>query len=392
MAIGDVPELLRGWERFFQSYRDLAPDVERAVELEKVRKSGDDWQNQGRDVWRFYAEIGAKLRMFPKASYAHGQRLKMRDLFLALLQQYNMPAPIRKKVEKAAQFWAKTRMSRVKDVEDGALVYHKLMGVYEDQIHTAKDALAQGEPRGTEEDGAKILNAGPFKVVNTGHFDQETMETSAAIVKEAAGLLQSKGLGKVCYGEVFVSNRLDNPSTLAFYHITSDEMFIRTDLKRAYASALKTVLHELGHRYYYKFAKAKHGAIHNLYSRLKGQTSELKRQLVNEVMEDPQRRPQPGDTYDNRGVVWVVDEVRYKGLRSGYQIQLHDQNNPKNKGSLPVESWIQIKGYKLENAPSGFVTPYASTKPEEMFAEMFAFYCLGGLPAGQDELFRPLLD
>jgi len=391
MAIGDVPDIVRKWEDFLQKYRDFAPDVARVEELAKTRHERDAWQNLGREVWAFYADAESKLRMFPKTSFAHFQRLGVNMLFLAILQQYELPPALRKKVEVAARFWAKESQNRINNVEDGIKAYKKLMVTYETQLTLAKTALSQGKLRGSEEEGAAALNAGPFKLVNTGHFDQETMETCAAVVKEAVDRLQSKGLSKVCYGEVLVSNRLAKASVLAFYLISKDEMFIRTDLKREMPAAIKTVLHELGHRYYYQFAKSKHADIHNIYARLKGQANALQSQLVDEVMKDPAKRPQPGDTYDSKGEVYVVEKVEYKGLKSGYQIKMHKQNDPASKGSLPLDSWIRVKGYKLENKPSGFITPYAGTNASENFAEMFAYYCLNKLPDDQVESLKAVL-
>lgn len=392
MSIGDPARILQKWDSFLQVYRNYEPNLAYALELRKVqRESQDNWYNlRTKEEWRNFTTIEASLRMFPKNSFAHGRSLEVYNLFLSLLQQYEMPPAIRKKVEKAVQFWSKARQKRTNTLEESIEVFTKVMSTYEGQIQTAKAALAQGKLRSTEEEGAKVLNAGPFKVVNTGDFSQESMSIAASIVKEAAERLQRKGLSEVCYGEMHLSNRLKGARNLAFYHIASDEMFIRGDLNRNDNEALKTVLHELGHRYYYKFVKGE-AAVHNIYSRLKGVASALKSQLIDEVMGDPQKRPNPGDLYTGNKITWVVDRVSYKGRKSGYQIHLHNQADPTKTGMLSLESWIRAKKYKLDNAPSDFVTTYAGTSPEENFAEMFAYYCLDKLPADQVEMIKATL-
>jgi hypothetical protein len=389
MAIGDIPAIIQRMEAVLDDVSALEGHIPRLIEMVQAMREGTNWA-YNRD------NALMDLRLFPQIVFTRLVRAGARDLFLALLQQYDMPAPIRKKVEKAAQFWAKAKQNRTKDggFEKAVEKYRALMKSFRDQLAAAKEVLAKGRLHIEAQEageGTKILNAGSFRVVNTGGFSEEVMKNCAEAMLDAQKKLQSKGLAKVCYGDVLVSNRVSKSNVLAFYLPSKDEFFVRADLQSS-KSTLEVVLHELGHRYHLKFAKQKDSEIHNLYARFLGNKKQGERELIDEVMADPERALKPGDTveFNNHGV-FVVDRIAYKDFRSGYVIHMHPQDDPTRGAQYPLSAWVAFKKFKLKNSVGGFITNYASKNHEEMFAEMFAFYCLDQLPDAQVELFVPLL-
>ena len=391
MAMADIPAVVQKWESLIQAYRDEAPNIEKVGELYELRnKDYEAWRALGPDTWAFYGRWEGKTVIFPKVSYELLRRLGISNVFLSLLQHYELPPAIHKKVEAAARFYGKNAQRMSRKIDEAVALYRKLLTTYDQHLELAKAALTQGKPRGTEENSTQILNAGPFKVVNTGQFSEQIMQTCADVVRKAASKLQSKGLGQVCYGQVLVSKRVAaSTRNLAFYRVTDDELFVRADLKgAAFNEILLTVLHELGHRYYFRFT-LKQAEIKKLYYTLKGRKEESEALLVKEVLEDPNRRPQPGEIVVLKRETYVVDDVKYE--RGGWQVRMHDQTDPKLKAHVGLEHWIRHKGYKLKETPSDFVTSYAKTDPAENFAEMFAYYCDDKLPEEQVEMLKAVL-
>src|SRR5690606_28033188 len=103
---------------------------------------------------------------------------------------------------------------------------------------TAKRILETGQEMGED----SKWDAGSFKVVNMGGFPDKVMQESVRVVKQADQLLRKKGLGKVCYGDVQVTNSIQKSTRLiAFYLIGKDELFLRGNLKGKAGPAVRSV-------------------------------------------------------------------------------------------------------------------------------------------------------
>jgi hypothetical protein len=310
-------------------------------------------------------------------------------LFLGLLQQYDIPADLRKKVESCSRFYEKTRFASPKNFEEGVVAFNKLMTLYREHLALAKDAFSKATVRGV--DAPTVLRAGPFRVVNTGGFDEATMSNCARVIEKAVHLLAKKGLGKVCYGDALISNTLTKSKVLAFYLVSSDEFFVRANLKGKEGGALQTIIHELAHRLYFKFLQSKHRDIARIYQTIKSKVDHSTSDLESEIRNNPDLSPKPGDTVVEKGKTYVVERVSY-GSRGGYQVIMHREDDPSNKASVSLKGWASLKGIKPESKPgSGFITPYAGKNDEENFAEMVAFYCMDELPQDQVEMLEKVL-
>jgi hypothetical protein len=390
--LGDPADIL---PKFEDAIRSLVLPEDKVEEAKKVLQEALEAGQKGLPM-----PVGPVLSEAENVAYkayfssARG-KLKLVEvghlLFLALLQNYTLPPAIRKKVELASRAYMKKVRRPIpkahglaRDLEYFDIYDRFISGAYA-HLTVAKAAIAQGKSHSEEGPGATKLKAGAFTLVNAGGFDSQVMENIQGIVEKVQSLLKAKSLGEVCYGEVQVTNTLMKAQVLAFYLIAKDELFIRANVKEN-VDTIKTVLHELGHRYENKFLHNNNG-IFSLYRTLSGQEYEKQR------AEKPEK-PEPGETIVSKGKTYKVTGTRWSGR--GIQVQLERADDPKYKAHVPLEAWAELKGQKSRDVSKpdyiGFVTNYAKKGgPAENFAEMFAFYCLSKLPQKQVEPFEQLV-
>ena len=392
MSIGNVPEIIREWGTLIERYETLEYELPHVLKAREYlnQHEGDPYEGKKQELSRYFSSKRYDYELFPKSSLRSLQRIEVQALFLGLLQQYDLPVEVRKKVEACSRFYEKTRFASPKNFEAGVVAFQKLMSLYKEHLALAKDAFSKATVRGV--DAPTVLRAGPFRVVNTGGFDESTMNNCARVIEKAVHLLAKKGLGKVCYGDALISNTLTKSKVLAFYLVSSDEFFVRANLKGKEGAALQTIIHELAHRLYFKFLQSQHRDIARIYQTIKSKVDQSTSDLEFEIRRNPDLSPKPGDTVVEKGKTYVVERVGYGGSRSGYQVIMHREDDPSNKASVSLKGWALLKGIKPESKPgSGFITPYAGKNDEENFAEMVAFYCMDELPQDQVEMLEKVL-
>jgi hypothetical protein len=334
-----------------------------------------------------YKSAIAKLAIQVSNSSVLFSRVEAPYLFLGILQQYDLPPKVRKIIEAAAKYHATSKRTPKRELAIEA--YTKMMSTLRGQLEAAKEALAHGKPRGQAlpEAAPEELRAGPFRVVNTGGFDDKTMAEAQAVVTKAVQLLQAKGLGRVCYGDVLVSRTLSRQNILAFYLVQKDELFVRANLRGKQHDAVRTVCHELAHRLQFKFLGSKKQEIHSIYAQIARKSSSNRGDRITEVLKE--HPVTPGDTYVERGEVWEVAGTDWG--RDGVVVKMVSKEDPKIKARISLEGFLVNKGFVTPQELSGFITPYAKTDPDENFAEMVAFWCLDKLPEDQVELLKGVL-
>ncbi len=414
-AIADPKELLQRYDHAVTRYADLEHILPQMREAQKIVDA-----NGGIDLAKEKARRGMlaphenellndiyfkNLNIYRFASRVDLDGMKHANawsLFLAILQQYELPSQTRKTIEAAAKFFARSRIQRPKPAV--ALdAYENFMRTLRAFSLAAHDAIAHGKPR-AEAGGAsgqepllpEKVKAGPFTLINTGGFKDSVLAECAKVVGAAAHQLQSHGLGSVCYGDVLISNTLHTSNVLAFYLVQKDEMFVRANLKGKEGAAIQTVVHELGHRLMYKFLTSKHREIENIYNTIKSKSSAARSEAIIQVLKDPALTPKPGDTFVSNGEEYTVTGLDVSAR--GVSVQLVAKKPPEGlhpgltlRAKIPLEAYAAQKGILPKVNHSGFVTGYAATDAAENFAEMVAYFCLGRLPPDQVEMLRAVL-
>lgn len=310
-----------------------------------------------------------------RGSFDIAARFNLRALFLEILSHYELNAKDRKVIENASKFFDKKTMRRI-DPEKAVEVFTKHFDSYKLFYSVAKRILSGGRRDETSE---SVIKAGSFNVVNTGGFDDSVMENVAKLVEKAEQLLRKKGLGKVCYGNIQVSNKIDKSTrTLATYHPSRDSIYVRANLKGKSGPAIESILHELGHRLSERFLTSKKTEIKNVYKETQKKISDL--------IYDKEAWPEVGSEFEENGNTYVVEGVTYKKYTP--YLMVHNKLDPNRKGSLPMDQAI-LYGKTKKKSP--FISTYAATNPEENFAEMIAHYCLESLPQDQVEILESRL-
>ncbi len=354
------------------------------------------------------------VNLYSKNIYRVGSRIGLEvmkhanpwSLFLAILQQYELVPASRKAIETASKYFAKTRIQRPKNLDVWIDAYENFLKTLRAFSLAAHDAIAHGKPRAAGGAGGaggaeaqelvpEKVKAGPFTIINTGGFNDTVIAECARVIEVAAHQLQSHGLGRVCYGDVLISNTLSKANVLAFYLLQKDEMFVRANLKGKEGAAVETLTHELGHRLMYKFLTSKHKEIRNIYNTIARKRSEAKSEAISLIWKDPNLKPKPGDIFvSGKGEEFVVTGFDVSP-RKGIIVQLVAKVQPEPgvtvKATIPLESYALAKGIFPKIKHSGFVTGYAAKNADENFAEMVAHYCADKLPEDQVEMLKNLL-
>jgi hypothetical protein len=388
-SIGDPKRLLSEFERVVEYMAELEPLVPRMREAQRAVEDDPSLEYKAHkgQVTGDLAELGklwgkqiAHFRLQPSFALSRAHQTDGADLFLAILQHYDVPKKVRRVIERGAKFFSKTRTRKPKDPQ-AIDNYVKTLKTYRDFLEAAESALLSGTFRG--EGAATRLPAGKFTAVNTGGFSDEVMANCVDAIEKVSRLLTAKGLGRICYGDVLIANTVGRSSrVLAFYQKPSDEMFVRANLRGKKGTAVEVIIHELAHRLHFKFLKSKDRDIQQIYLRLLGDD----RKLTQEALDDPVNKPKVGDTLTSKGKTYEVVGV---GYRRGLVVELQRTDDPKRKASVSMAGWLQMKGFVSE--AGAFVSLYARENSQENFAEMVTHYVLGTLPDDQVEMLEAVL-
>ena len=204
----------------------------------------------------------------------------------------------------------------------------------------------------------ELATVGPFKVHNTiGANAKQFAEIQGLFESAARALSTTRDFKKVLYGDVFVVGQIERATSAAWYQIKADDVYIRSLAKKG-QDDLQSLIHELGHRYWFKFcSREQRQATSTLYY----QTHSSARSEV--------RLPNVGDTLpvkvrgESVPPVVTAKSALYYTLSSGGQVKIQDVRR------------------LLANTAARAVFPsaYSAKDVEEFFAECFSFYTLGKL-------------
>jgi hypothetical protein len=350
-----MPEVLEGEQLIEENYRyRWSPPPDKKDAIKKLEDAEFKMSLGQRTVLRHLGEVG-------------------RSIFLAILQKYSLPAGVRKKVEAQAKAWGRSRpikfKGRASEVQLG------IKSLVDSAYEVAKEALATGKP--TEGSEAEVA-VGSFKLVNTGGFSAEVMAGVTEALEKGEKLLRSKGFGKTCYGEVYVTRTLSG-TALAFYVLAQDALFVRANFRKP-MDLVYNIVHELAHRLDHKFLKSKEPEKNRLYRDLSWKARSHKPDV---------ELPKEGEIIEIAKKPFEVHKVGYSKI----YIKAPGSTEPP-KEYITVAQYSKIKARregKPPFGPEGFVTEYASKNADENFAEMVTNYCLGRLSPKLTEALEALV-
>jgi hypothetical protein len=228
---------------------------------------------------------------------------------------------------------------------------------------------------GSGDAASQITTVGPFKVHNTIGADAKHFKDIRGLIENAArSIATTRDFKKVLYGDVFIVGQLKQSNTLAWYNYRDDDVYVRSLAKKGFDD-LQSLVHELGHRYWFKFATPdQKKAITTLFYRTGVSAAQ-----VGSALDRLLHTPNPGDKlpFRVRGVKGdpIVDRVENELV---YLV---------GGGRLLARDVSKILGVQL-----AFPTTYASKNVEEFFAECFAFFVHGRLKPDLADAFRKALD
>ena len=219
-------------------------------------------------------------------------------------------------------------------------------------VHTLFPEL-EGMTLGDDND--RVLKVGGFEII----YDKEK---EGKHLKELIGagcdLLSKHKYEKICYGKVVATPNLKTP-VLANYNIRDD--FIRVSNKaRKRDDAVRTLVHELGHRLYHKFLK-------------KSQHEKIK-EKYNEMLAD-KFQIAIGDRFEMDGREITILDTEW--TRSGVRY-LYSKEGKFYSATAAALSLRKFLGNKEGKETSKKVHPfqvslYARKDAEEFFSEVFSF-------------------
>lgn len=229
-------------------------------------------------------------------------------------------------------------------------------------IHAAQTWL--GKQDGTDE----MFQVGPFKVINTIGATGEELESLRKGVERVGKLLQTNpipGIAKTLYGDIHVVGKITKAHHAAWYYPAEDSMYVRRT-KHTGLDEIHAMIHELGHRYWKKFASEtakKAWSLHH-YA-LQGKDVVVKLPEVGDEIpvKIPRLKGYP-----------MVEEVLPGQIVYGWT----DATGKHTQGRLPTFKIYQF--YRQEAKRGNFPTAYSATDYEEHFCDTLALYVLGTLP------------
>lgn len=230
-------------------------------------------------------------------------------------------------------------------------------------IEAAENWPAKSE--GTDE----LFTLGPFKVHNTvgaKGAELESLKKGLERVEKAVKSNPVPGFARVLYGDVHVVPRITKAHHAAWYYPGDDSVYLR-HTKSTGMDEVHALVHELGHRYWHKFAaepQKKAWALQHMRAETKAVEVEL---------------PKVGDELP----------VAIKGAKGRYptvtRVEPMAVFYSLDLNGVPYENHISMSKVRdffreKQRATKNFPTPYSATSAQEHFCDAVAMLALGNLP------------
>jgi len=202
---------------------------------------------------------------------------------------------------------------------------------------------------------SQVEAVGPLRVHNTIGADAQRFSEILALVGEANRVLsETLDFSKTLYGDVYFVGQLQKASAVAWYSLKEDKVYVRP-LERKGLDDLESLLHELGHRYWYRVMdKTRREAISQIWFDLRSGSKVVVPPIR---VGDP--FPIPVQGHRVRPHVVGVDAMNYR-LSTG--------------GLVSRRSADEV--VKRNLVRGRFPSLYSMKDITEFFAECFAFFVL----------------
>lgn len=298
-----------------------------------------------------------------------------------VFREYRHAPKDRRLLEQALQMAGRSRAVMPKDKAacDDKVV--RTIADSERAITIALSALDKGDV--CEKNECAI--SGCFRVVNTGHFDEQTMAHAGKLADQAAALLHQKGFEDLCYGDIFVTKQISSdPKGLAFWMPGEDRMYVRAKSRRGEESiALGTFMHELGHRLLDMFFSPQgQRLVKETYRQWMRKKAEAVYKSGEEIVVGYRFRGGRDDReYEVEGLSYQRGEV---------VVQLHPVDAPEQKYRGSKEAILGMMGARRVKGDP-FPSRYATKSSDEMFSELFRVYMTGEATREQLETVEHLI-
>lgn len=110
-----------------------------------------------------------------------------------------------------------------------------------------------------QEGGDDLFTLGPFRVHNTIGLKGAELESFKKAIEQATKAIRSNpvpNFQKTLYGDIHIVAQLRESTTAAWYQPGDDSLYVRKTKAKWGGDEVHSIIHELGHRYYKKFADA----------------------------------------------------------------------------------------------------------------------------------------
>lgn len=233
-----------------------------------------------------------------------------------------------------------------------------------------------------QEGGEELFTVGAFRVHNTvgaTGAELESLKKTVAAAEKMARKNPVRGFKRVVYGDIYVVARLTKAHHAAWYQPSDDSLYLRRG-KKTSMDEVQALVHELGHRYWAKFAKTDQKV---------AWVRHHQEVANNEVPRNEIHIPAVGEPFPG---------TRVPGVKGDPIVSKDDGANiyfeGKSRGKPETYSIPRYKAFKLLRdqikVSRNFPTPYSAKNPEEHFCEALKLQAAGVLPAEHSIPFKAI--
>lgn len=222
-------------------------------------------------------------------------------------------------------------------------------------------------PAKTEENAVKV---GPFTVHNLAGMSEDKFSQFLTIIEIAwkkAKAIKIPGFQRALYGHITLTGNVAPAHHLAWYNIKDDTVYVITSKRgRSPKDFAQSIIHELGHRYLWKFADKEKTKLWKQYHYRVDGGFDVKVAMPN-VGEEV-------DVFKVKGTKKPLVITKLEGPSYTAEDEFGEQYR------ISVRNMYDALQRKVK-LTQAFPTPYSSVSPEEHFCEsvkLLAFTDLGG--------------